>query len=169
MRIAFLVNALGLFGGITVIVAHASELQHRHGFDVSLVLTSEQPSAQWRHPALNDVTVTSLERARSECYDVAISTWWETAFSLFELRAQRYASFVQSLEERLYPRRAPERIAARLTLDLPVSFITEARWIVASWPTGARTLLAAWSPMASTWRCLHRRRTSSRSSTARSA
>ena len=42
----------------------------------------------------------SLDEARGEHYDVAISTWWETAFSLFELRAERYASFVQSLEDR---------------------------------------------------------------------
>jgi glycosyltransferase involved in cell wall biosynthesis len=36
---------------------------------------------------------------------------------------------VQSLEDRFYPHLSPERTAAALALDLPVRFITEARWI----------------------------------------
>ncbi|MDX6657167.1 MAG: hypothetical protein QOH62_1960, partial [Solirubrobacteraceae bacterium] len=37
--------------------------------------------------------------------------------------------FVQSLEDRFYEHDQAERIGAGLTLDLPVAFITEARWI----------------------------------------
>jgi hypothetical protein len=62
-------------------------------------------------------------------FDVAVSTWWETTDQLFALDAARYASFVQSLEERFYGPREPERLGAALALDLPVRFVTEARWI----------------------------------------
>ena len=50
-------------------------------------------------------------------------------FTLFELRAERYAYFVQSLEDRFYKHDEAERLGAALTHDLPVSFITEAGWI----------------------------------------
>jgi O-antigen biosynthesis protein len=43
--------------------------------------------------------------------------------------AKRYAYFVQSLEDRFYEHDQAERIGAGLTIDLPVAFITEARWI----------------------------------------
>ena len=60
---------------------------------------------------------------------MAVATWWETTFTLFELSADRYAYFVQSLEDRFYRHDEAERLGAALTLDLPVAFITEARWI----------------------------------------
>ena len=44
-------------------------------------------------------------------------------------RRDRHAYFVQSLEDRFYRPSEPERLGAALTHDLPVSFITEARWI----------------------------------------
>ena len=129
MKVAFLVNDLQLSGGVGVVVAHARQLHDHHGFDVTLVLAREQEDPHWRHEPLQGLTVISLDEARSEHYDVAISTWWETAFTLFELHADRHASFVQSLEDRFYRLGEVERLGARVVLDLPVSFITEARWI----------------------------------------
>ena len=129
VKVAFLVNDLQLSGGVGVVVAHARQLHDRHGFDVTLVLAREQEDPHWSHEPLEGLPVVSLEEARGARYDVAISTWWETAFSLFELRAERYASFVQSLEDRFYRPGEAERLGARLVLDLPVTFITEARWI----------------------------------------
>jgi glycosyltransferase involved in cell wall biosynthesis len=129
VRVVFLVNDLQLSGGVGVVVAHARQLQDRHDFDVTLVLAREQEDPHWQHEPLGGLTVITLDEARHRHYDVAISTWWETAFALFELRAERYASFVQSLEDRFYRPGDPDRLGARLVLDLPVSFITEARWI----------------------------------------
>jgi glycosyltransferase involved in cell wall biosynthesis len=129
VKVAFLVNDLQLSGGVGVVVAHARQLRDRHGFDVSLVLAREQEDPHWSHEPLEGLPVVSLEEARGAHYDIAVSTWWETAFSLFELRAERYASFVQSLEDRFYRPGEAERLGARLVLDLPVTFITEARWI----------------------------------------
>jgi glycosyltransferase involved in cell wall biosynthesis len=129
VKVCFLVNDLQLSGGVGVVVAHARQLHDRHGFDVTLVLAREQQDEHWHHEPLQGLPVLSLDEARRARFDIAVSTWWETAFALFELKAERYASFVQSLEDRFYRPGEPERLGARLVLDLPVSFITEARWI----------------------------------------
>jgi O-antigen biosynthesis protein len=129
VKVCFLVNDLQLSGGVGVVVAHARQLHDRHGFDVTLVLAREQEDPHWHHEPLEGLPVLSLDEARRTRFDIAISTWWETAFALFELKAERYASFVQSLEDRFYRPGEPERLGARLVLDLPVSFITEAHWI----------------------------------------
>jgi O-antigen biosynthesis protein len=129
VKVAFLVNDLQLSGGIGVVVAHARQLHDRHGFDVTLVLAREQEEPHWAHDALPGLHVATLEHARGTHFDVAVSTWWETAFVLFDLRAERYASFVQSLEDRFYRADEIERLGAQIVLDLPVAFITEARWI----------------------------------------
>jgi O-antigen biosynthesis protein len=129
MRVAFLTQDLQLSGGVGVVVEHASQLARHHGFDVSLVLTAHQAEPDWSFRGLEHLHVVPLADAAATRFDVALSTWWETADSLFELEAARYASFVQSLEDRFYLPQEPERIAAALTLDLPVRFVTEARWI----------------------------------------
>ena len=97
---------------------------------MSLVTTDAQDEPDWEYEHLPHIHVMALSDALNEEFDVAISTWWETTYSLFQLRAKHYASFVQSLEDRFYePHEAIERLGARLALDLPVTFITEASWI----------------------------------------
>jgi O-antigen biosynthesis protein len=134
LRVAFLTQDLQLSGGVGVIVQHAVQLG-RHGFAVDLVLTRGMSRPDWAHHGLADVRVRSLAEAREQPYDVAVATWWETAGHLFELPAARHACFVQSLEDRFYEAGTPLRAEASLALDVPVRFITEARWI-------ARTLEA---------------------------
>jgi glycosyltransferase involved in cell wall biosynthesis len=130
MKVAFLVNDLQLSGGVGVVVRHARGLAANHGFDVSLVLVRDWDLPHWSgYDDLPHLHVISLEEARDQRFDVAVATWWETTFSLFTVPAKRYAYFVQSLEDRFYEHDQVERIGAGLTLDLPVSFITEARWI----------------------------------------
>lgn len=129
MKVAFVVNDLQLSGGVGVVVEHAHQLTRRHGFEVVLVLAREQDVPDWRHRGLTDVAVLGLPAARGERFDVAVATWWETTYALFELDAARYAFFVQSLEDRFYRPEEPERLAAALTHDLPVALLTEARWI----------------------------------------
>ncbi len=130
MRVAFLTKDLQLSGGVGVVLTHARNLAADHGFDVTLVTTAGQAEPDWDYEHLPHLNVASLADARSEQFDLAISTWWETAYALFDLKARRYASFVQSLEDRFYrPHESLDRLSARLTLELPVSFITEASWI----------------------------------------
>jgi glycosyltransferase involved in cell wall biosynthesis len=129
VKVAFLVNDLQLSGGIGVVVQHALQLARCHGFEVSLVLVREQEDADWAYEPLADLHIVSLPDACEERFDIAIATWWETTFSLFDVPADRYAYFVQSLEDRFYGPDNAERLGAALTLDLPVAFITEASWI----------------------------------------
>jgi O-antigen biosynthesis protein len=130
VRVAFIVNDLQLSGGVGVIVQHARQLSAIDGWDVTLVLAREQEGPSWHgYEHLPHLHVRSREQALAEHYDVAVATWWETTFTLFELSAERYAYFVQSLEDRFYLADQAERLGAALTLDLPVAFITEARWI----------------------------------------
>jgi O-antigen biosynthesis protein len=129
VKVAFVVNDLQLSGGVGVVVEYANQLVRRHSFEVVLVLAREQDVPDWRHRGLTDVPVVGLPAAREQRFDVAVATWWETTYALLELRADRYAYFVQSLEDRFYRPEEPERLAAALTHDLPVALVTEARWI----------------------------------------
>jgi O-antigen biosynthesis protein len=130
VKVAFLVNDLQLSGGVGVVVQHARLLSAIDGWDVTLVLVRDEEGASWHgYEHLPHLHVRSRAEARREHYDVAVATWWETTFTLFELSAARYAYFVQSLEDRFYGHDEAERLGAALTLDLPVAFITEAHWI----------------------------------------
>ena len=133
MRVAILLKDLQLSGGVSVVVTHARNLARHHGFDVTLVTTEVQEEPDWPYEALPHLRIMGLPEARQASFDLAVSTWWETAYSLFQLDAGRHASFVQSLEDRFYEgHESVERLSARLTLDLPVAFVTEAGWIAES-------------------------------------
>jgi glycosyltransferase involved in cell wall biosynthesis len=129
VRIAFILQDLQLSGGVGVVVEHASQLNRRHGFECSLVVTGRPTDAPWPYRGLADVRVLGLEEARDERFDVAVASWWETTLDLFTLEADRHAYFIQLLEDSTYPIGWPERAAAAMTMALPVRFITEARWI----------------------------------------
>lgn len=130
MRVAFLLKDLQLSGGVGVVVTHARNLAENHGFDVTLVTTAAQEEPDWSYANLPHLHVLSLADAASRDYDLAVSTWWETAYQLFLLQANRYASFVQSIEDRFYAvHESVDRLGARAALDLPVAFLTEATWI----------------------------------------
>jgi glycosyltransferase involved in cell wall biosynthesis len=132
VRVAFLIPALDLYGGVGVVVGHAQRLRDRHGVDAVLVLTrADRATADADHEGLLGVPVLELERARAERFDVAVATWWETSLQLPDVEADRYAYFVQSMEDRFYGADAAERAAAAMTHTLPVAMITEARWIAA--------------------------------------
>ena len=152
MRVAFLVNDLQLSGGVGVVVQHARQLSMMDGWDVTLVRVREEEGASWHgYEHLPHLHVRTREGALGEEYDVAVATWWETTFTLFELSSQRYAYFVQSLEDRFYYHDEAGRLGAALTLGLPVSFITEAQWIPAKDLLSAQDPSARWSD--SKWVC----------------
>ena len=103
---------------------HARLLARDHGLFVTVVL----PAAAGERPP-PDVRVVTYHEARGEAFDIAVATWWQTVGPMFAIPAKRRAYFVQNFEERLYHRGDLERLAAPLTHDLPLSFITEGRWI----------------------------------------
>ena len=129
MKVCFVINDLQLSGGVGVILEHSHQLAQTHGMEVTLALTGEVGSP-WEYRHLSDLNVVSLDEAVNDHFDVAVATWWETAYRLFEVEAQRYAYFVQNFEDRFYLPGEVERLEAATTHDLPVAFISEARWIV---------------------------------------
>jgi glycosyltransferase involved in cell wall biosynthesis len=129
VKVGFVVPDTHLSGGIGTVAEHAKRLKFDHGFDVSLVLDREMPG-QWTYEQLEGVPLLQLADAQEQSFDVVVATWWETTYALFTLESARYAYFVQSLEDRFFPKEhLPQQIAAGQTYGLPVSFITEARWI----------------------------------------
>jgi glycosyltransferase involved in cell wall biosynthesis len=109
VRVCFLVSKLGRSGGAATIRSYAEGLRER-GFEVDVFRRDAVPGD-------------------GAPYDVAIATWWETAFELWRVPARRRAMFLQSVESRFYEERHWfEQLAADDVLALPVSFVTVAGW-----------------------------------------
>src|SRR5215510_11695625 len=123
LSICFILGALGPSGGVRAVLEHARRLSAEHGMDVTV--------AVWEPPgeAPPVVSVVTLDEARERRFDVAVATWWRTAYSLYDVPAERRAYFVQQLEERVYRPGDVERVAAAVTHGLPAAFVTEAAWI----------------------------------------
>jgi hypothetical protein len=132
MRWAFLLGSPAISGGTYVIFQHAS-FARRQGIDV--VLVTEQPvkptDVAW-HPDASALTYRTFAElgATGDEVDVAIATFWPTAFALDRVRARSVAYFVQSIESRFYPEdNRLERALADATYALGIPMITEATWI----------------------------------------
>lgn len=129
MRIAWLLPDLTLSGGAGIVIEHARQLTLHHDMPGTLVRTAPQTRPDWAYRGLDDLDVVDLDEARTRRFDVAVATWWETAFALFELDATRHAHFLQLLEDSHYPPGDPDRLGFAQIYGLPVRFITAARWI----------------------------------------
>ena len=129
MRIAWLLPDLTLSGGAGIVIEHARQLTLHHDMPGTLVRVNPHTRPDWAYRGLADLEVIDLETARERRFDVAVATWWETAFALFELNAGRHAHFLQLLEDSHYPPGAPDRLGFAQVYGLPVRFITAARWI----------------------------------------
>jgi len=148
VRIAFVLPADRLSGGNLVVYEHG-EILKSLGHEVSIVLRS------WEVPVSTPGTTISPNKkyaadgapvwygalgysaecldwrsAMSRSFDLVIATWWETAFDIFSLRAEKFAYFVQSDERRFYSEDENFlRAGVELSYRLPLIFITEAGWI----------------------------------------
>jgi hypothetical protein len=79
-----------------------------------------------------------------EEFDVAIATDWTMTARLFEVRATRFAFWVDHFAHRRMGTWQAERFAAQLAYDLPVDFIAAAPWVrdtLADLRPDARTVL----------------------------
>lgn len=131
MKVCFLLPDLQLSGGVGVVLRHAWHIQRADPeLEITILLTNHDARPA-PYGILSELSVVHIEDLPGEeRFDVAVATWWQTAYRLFEVPAERYGYFVQSLEDRFYLGNDPvERGAVALTYDMPVSFITEARWI----------------------------------------
>lgn len=130
IKVAFLLDAFIIGGGIATIIEHCSRLRAP---DFQPYIVTRHPASGDRnwHPAGTSLRVLDFESAQSIHFDIAVATWWKTCYDLHRLRARRYAYFVQSLENRFYEptKHRSLKPLVRATYYLPVAFITEAKWI----------------------------------------
>jgi glycosyltransferase involved in cell wall biosynthesis len=130
-RVCFLVGSVALSGGTYVIFQHASYLR-RQGYDVSLAVQHafDAQTVAW-HDEGPRLRCVPIEQAYAEPFDLVVATWWKTALELGAFNTPRHAYFVQSIESRFYPEQErPLRSLVEATYEMPVSYVTEATWIV---------------------------------------
>jgi len=129
-RVVFLVGSTGISGGTNLILQNALGLANS-GCAVTIAAMNVADGPSW-HPALDRLTVTTLDRAAGESYDAAIATWWPTVYQLPRFRANNYVYFVQSIESRfmaLDPKGRRHEELAHLTYRFGLDIVTIARWI----------------------------------------
>lgn len=111
-----------------MILQYAQALSEDHGLHVDLVGSGPgvlESSAHVARPVL------APDSASVE-YDIAISTWWETAYMMWRLPARRRLAFVQSAEECFYQRdHALDRLGAALALRAADGYIAVSSWLAA--------------------------------------
>ncbi len=104
---------------------HARNLAADHDMQVTIGL--EEPSRDEQVP--DGVELDTVRELHDRQFDVVVATWWRTAYALFRIPAARRAYFVQNFEQRLYRPGEVERLGAAITHGLPLTFLTQARWI----------------------------------------
>ena len=122
--VCFVLSGLGPSGGVRAVLNHARLLARDHGMSVTVAV----PAPDGQLPP-DGVRIVSQDDARAEAFDIAVATWWQTVGPMLAIPAGHRAYFLQNFEERLYHRGDLERLAAPLTHDLPLSFVTEGHWI----------------------------------------
>ena len=129
MKIAFLLPSDRISGGVLVVLEHASRLK-RFGIDCDVVFRDSTPFNGTRASSEFEVNVRDFSSACKTKYDVAVATWWETAFDIYSIPAASHAYFVQSDERRFYADWNPAAAQlVELTYSWPFNFVTEASWI----------------------------------------
>jgi glycosyltransferase involved in cell wall biosynthesis len=130
LKVAFLLDSFIIAGGIAAILEHCGQLENLH-FEPYIITDDNVRSDRRWHPNGPALRVFSFDEAKRIDFDVAIATWWKTAYRLHQLRAKNYAYFVQSIESRFYSptKEAFLKPLVTATYHLPLTFITEARWI----------------------------------------
>lgn len=137
-KIAFLLPVNGIAGGLFIVNKQAKNLVTQ-GYDVTFIYESYIKEVEDKYqldPRIN-VIKTFEDLKDNDTYDLAIATWWKTAFSVFKIKSNKYAYFVQSDERKFYDEEIKSidranRIAVQFTYQyFPGTFITEAKWIAA--------------------------------------
>jgi len=126
----FLIGSPDISGGSYVIFQHALYAK-KAGYNVTIVtdINVDAKRLSW-FPEAKSLQWETYESVSNKKFDVAIATWWKTAFELYRVTADHYVYFVQSIESRFYPEfEKPLRNLVDSTYTFPVHFITEAVWI----------------------------------------
>ncbi|MBD7968900.1 glycosyltransferase [Paenibacillus gallinarum] len=124
-KIGYIIAGTGISGGLGVICQHANGL-HKRGYDVVLISEDNNNEVKWFPNLL--VPVIPISQV-PENLDVAIATYWTTAYTLENISAQQKYYFIQSDESKFFDVNSKERAAAYKTYSMNYGFITMAQWI----------------------------------------
>jgi glycosyltransferase involved in cell wall biosynthesis len=130
MKWAVLLGSPDISGGTIVIFEHALRAQ-ANGHQVCIVSDAPVPSERldWI-PAARQLRFVTFEEIEAETFDLALATWWRTAYEIHRVNSTHYGYFVQSIESRFYSESdVALRALADATYRLPLRFVTEATWI----------------------------------------
>lgn len=130
LKWAFLLYGLGISGGANVIYNHALHACEQ-GVEITIISREKKTyrDASW-HVGTEIFKYETLESAKEKKYDVAIATEWRSAYDIYQINANKYIYFVQSIESRFFsnPNCFLSYIAEK-TYDIPYKYITETTWI----------------------------------------
>src|SRR5262249_6637941 len=122
-------ESLALSGGVYVILQHAEFLKNA-GHEVCLVLNEIPPALPSWHPALSQLELVTLAEIGERRFDLAVATWWRTAFDLARVSARQYAYLIQDIEYLFYPNAAdPARALIEETYRCGLPAIAISPWI----------------------------------------
>jgi O-antigen biosynthesis protein len=138
-KVVFLIAGSGISGGLNIILHHAKALLC-YGAEVVIAfqyLAKNQKAEliQWR-PDAQDLRICQVQDLRDEKFDLAVATFWSTAYLLEQVSSERQLYFVQSLETRFFLNEAGSsqgsssellRCAATYLVGLPI--VTVANWL----------------------------------------
>ncbi|MFZ0435731.1 MAG: glycosyltransferase [Chthoniobacterales bacterium] len=135
MKIAFLLPAPGISGGLFVCYRHAHFLADRgHNVTMAFVAPSKGSGVgAYPHFSLPVRSLADLA-ATGERFDAVISGWWECYFEMFRIAADRYLHFVQgddrdSLRSLHGGSFADEPFVEMAFSNPRVGYLTVARWL----------------------------------------
>lgn len=124
-KILFLLPSRALSGGVLVVRHHARLLAEK-GYEVTVAyLHACDLDDDDIMPVIKPVReILHAELCDDDTFDVAVATWWETAYYLAEVRSKSYFYFVQAFEDRLYPADSVWPLLVQRTLQAGFHFIT---------------------------------------------
>lgn len=122
MRIAYVLNGLGICGGVRIVFEHANRLAQR-GYDVSIATSNGETTQDW-FPL--EVPVHGWHTFPGA--DVIVATEWSTAPLVHEYPSGKKFYFVQMREPLFSPSQSWQR-RAEATYSLPLQAITISRWL----------------------------------------
>lgn len=130
MKCIFTLGSPAIGGGTNVIFEHATRMV-KEGEDVYIVTDRKIAKEEYVwHTSAHLLKWVTYDEITDMEFDMAITTWWRTAYETYRIKAKHYVYFVQSIESKFYKDNEQGlKMLAEMTYLLGMKVITEATWI----------------------------------------
>ncbi len=104
VRIIFVLQTLGISGGIKIVMEHANRLA-KEGFAPEIWSLDDKPAWKINVPTRSFKNYRKLAAALKDEEAIKVATWWETAFPVWLSSVQKgiAVNFIQEIESWFYP------------------------------------------------------------------